>query len=179
MRYTFIASLLAAIGLAAGVAAHGQDHTPLAHHHPMAATLNDSRQLVHFPPEMRDHTLANMRDHVQVLSDILDAMAKVDYGKAGQIAQARLGMDSPSAQGCKPQSADAPPMSTAPDMEHQMAQFMPDGMRNIGLEMHQSASDFAAEAAKAGKTGNPRLALAALNRVTRQCVACHSSYKLH
>lgn len=178
MRYTFIASLLAAAGLTAGFAAHAQDHDPLAHHHPMTAPVNDSRQLVHFPPAMRDHTLANMRDHLQVLSDILDAMAKVDYAKAGRIAQARLGMDSPSAQGCKPPAADAPQMSTAPNMDHQMAQFMPESMRQIGLAMHQSASDFSVEAAKASKTSNPKPALAALNRVTQQCVACHASYKL-
>ncbi len=45
-----------------------------------------------------------------------------------------------------------------------MAQFMPEGMRKLGLAMHQSASDFGTEAPKAAKTGDGRPASAALPR---------------
>lgn len=69
-------------------------------------------------------------------------------------------------------------MSKPANMDHQMSQFMPEGMRNIGLSMHQAASDFAVEANKTGKSGNPKQALAALSKVTQQCAACHASYKV-
>jgi cytochrome c556 len=63
-------------------------------------------------------------------------------------------------------------------MDQAMAQFMPEGMRKIGLEMHRASSSFAVEAKTAEKSGNPQLALKALSRVTQQCVACHSAYRL-
>ncbi len=61
---------------------------------------------------------------------------------------------------------------------HEVAKFMPAGMQSIGTEMHRSASRFAVEAANAGATGNVRPALAALARVTQQCVACHAAYRM-
>ncbi len=63
-------------------------------------------------------------------------------------------------------------------MEQIMAQFMPEGMRKLGLAMHQSASDFGTEAPKAAKTGDGRPASAALAHMTQQCAACHSAYKV-
>lgn len=157
------------------------EHTNhLAHQPPTAAPGGgDGRQLVNFPPEMRQHTLANMRDHLLALSEILAAMAAGQYTKASQVAGARLGMDSPSAEGCRDDKAAAKPqMSKAPGMDHQMGDFMPEGMRKLGLDMHQAASAFAGEAAKAARTGNAKPALAALSRVTQQCTSCHSTYKV-
>lgn len=172
----FLFVSFAAMALTAGVTAHAQDH--VNHQKHMAATAKDSRQAVDFPPEMREHTLSNMRDHLQALSDILAAMSDARYAKAAGIARARLGMDSPSAEGCKNEAAPASQMSRTANMDHQMSRFMPEGMRKAGLEMHESASAFAAEAAKAGRTGNARAALAALSKVTRQCTACHSAYRI-
>lgn len=172
---------LALFTLAASLAAYAEmpgghmDH--MGHQQPMAGS--DGRQLVHFPPEMRQHTLANMRDHLEALSEILDAMSAGQYTKASLIAGTRLGMDSPSAEGCKAEAPISAPQQSKPaQMDHQMALFMPEAMRKLGLSMHQAASDFAAEAAKAQKTGNPTPALAALSKVTQQCSACHASYKV-
>lgn len=179
MRQTLFVSI-AAIALMAGVTADAQEHRHMEdrqkHVAPMAG---DGRQVVAFPAEMRSHTLANMRDHLQALSEILSAISAGQYAKAAAIAEARLGMDSPSAEGCKSEVATAAPQMSKPaNMDHQMSQFMPEAMRKIGLEMHQSASTFAAEAAKAGTTGNPQSALAALSVVTQHCVACHSAYRI-
>ena len=168
---------MAIIVLAMGVSANAQDHADHKKH--MADLAGDGRHLVNFPPEMRQHTLANMRDHLQALSEILAAMSSANYAKAARIANTRLGMDSPAAEGCKDEGASgAPQVSKPSSMDHQMSQLMPEGMRKIGLEMHQSASDFAAQAAKASKTGNANAALASLARVTRQCTACHAAYKV-
>lgn len=168
---------LTAIALAGGITANAQEHTEHQQH--MAATTGDGRQLVNFPPEMRQHTLANMRDHLQALSEILTAMSSAQYARAARIADARLGMESPSAAGCKSEGAMATPQMSKPaGMDHQMSQFMPEAMRKIGLDMHQSASAFAVAATKAAKTGNAKPALAALSRVTEQCTACHAAYRV-
>ncbi|MBS1188618.1 MAG: hypothetical protein H6R10_410 [Rhodocyclaceae bacterium] len=182
MRKTLRISMTA-VALAFGITAYAQapmhqmDH--MQHMQHMAAASNDTRQLVSFPPEMRQHTLANMRDHLEALSEILSNMSAGRYAKAAQVANVRLGMDSPSAEGCKGEDTPSKPQISKPaSMDHQMTQFMPESMRNIGLSMHQAASDFAVEADKAGRSGNPKPALAALSKVTQQCAACHASYKV-
>jgi len=178
----FLFASVAALALAGGVTAYAQDHTTPMDHQKHTASMGmagDGRQLVNFPPEMRAHTLANMRDHLQALSEILTAMASGQYAKAARIADARLGMASPSAEGCKaPEAIASLQMSDPANMDHQMSQVMPESMRKIGLEMHQSASAFAVAATKAGKTGNAKPALAALSRVTQQCTACHAAYRV-
>lgn len=176
MRKAYIATTVA---IALSGTASAQEHDPIMHQMHMSAMGDDSRQLVNFPPEMRQHTLTNMRDHLLALSEILTAMSGAKYTQAAQIANQRLGLESPSAAGCRSESvATAPQMSQPMNMDHRMAEFMPEGMRNIGLEMHQSASAFAVEATKAAKTGDAKPALAALSKVTQQCTSCHSTYKV-
>lgn len=182
MRKIFTISVTA-IFVAFSLSAYAQ--TPMnqmehmQHMQHMAAAGGDARQEINFPPEMRQHTLANMRDHLEALSEILSNMSAGEFSKAAQIASVRLGMDSPSAESCKSEDTTSKPQMSKPmNMDHQMSQFMPEGMRSIGLAMHQAASDFAIEADKAGKSGNPKPALAALSKVTQQCAACHASYKV-
>jgi len=179
MRQTLFTSA-AILALLTSMPALAQDHSMHSDHSMHMATKGgDDRQLVNFPPEMRQHTLANMRDHLAALSEILAAMSSAHYAKAAHVASTRLGLESPSAAGCKPEPAAGAPMMSKPgDMEHQMAKFMPEGMRNIGLEMHTAASAFATEALKANGTHNTKPALAALARVMRQCAACHAAYKV-
>lgn len=179
MRKALILSTLV-ISLAGSPAAHAQDHDSMHHHQHMGAMTADLRQPVNFPPEMHDHILANMRGHLEALSDIMTAMSTGAYAEAAQIAKTRLGMESPAAEGCKaPDAKDTTPRASQPmDMDRMMAQLMPERMRNFGIAMHQSASDFAAEAAKADKTADAKPAFTALARITRQCTACHAAYKL-
>lgn len=157
-----------------GNIALAQEHQHMAHQKPMTTVISDGRQLVEFPAEMRQHTLANMRDHLHVLSEILLALSSGQYAQAARIADARLGLDSPSAEGCKNDGSASKPAN----MEHRMAQFMPEEMRKIGAAMHASASAFALEAKQAAKSKNAKPALTALSRVTQQCTACHAAYKL-
>lgn len=169
--------ILAAVELTVCVKADAQD--PIIHQQHMAGLVVDSRQLIEFPAPMRQQMLANMRDHLQALSDILAASADDQYAQAAAIANARLGMDSPAAAGCKLEDADDHPnMSLLPNMDLHMTQLMPAGMRKIGLAMHQAASDFAVEATKAAESGDAKPAFAALSRVTEQCVACHAAYRV-
>jgi cytochrome c556 len=175
-RALFIPFILAAVTSSAAA----QDHNMMNHSMPMSTAGEDSRQLVNFPSQMRQHFLANMRNHFGALSGILTALADGEYGKAGAIADARLGLDSPSAAACKAGSdkPDKRKMSGRTDMRQMMAQYMPDDMREFGLAMHQSASDFATVAARAAKSGDAKRTYAALARLSQQCEACHSAYRV-
>jgi hypothetical protein len=154
----------AAIGaVACAPVAQQPDGGAHAHHgmHAPAAQAGDSRAIVGFPEVLRIHTLANMRDHLAALQEIQDALANEQYDRASDIAERRLGMSSLPLHGA-----------------HELSKFMPEGMRNIGTEMHRAASRFAVTAKDAGATGDVRPALAALSRVSQQCVACHSAYRV-
>ena len=141
------------------LSAADQDHEH--QHGAQGAPVQDTRAVVHFPPELRVHTLANMRDHLLALSEIQEALSKGWFDKAGTIALQRLGMASLKLHGA-----------------HELSEYMPEAMQAIGSKMHRSASRFAVEAENASVTGDVKPALAALAKVTQQCVACHSAYRV-
>ncbi|HLZ96956.1 MAG TPA: hypothetical protein VKP66_03365 [Steroidobacteraceae bacterium] len=118
-----------------------------------------------------------MRDHVQTLDGILHALAANDYRAASELAADNLGLDSPSGAACKPRAANAS-VPTHGSMEEMMALYMPEQMRAIGLAMHTSAGEFAVVASRAASTHDGKAAVEALSRVTENCVACHSTYRL-
>jgi hypothetical protein len=158
MRKFVLAPALAGfIVLSAGVGL--AQHTHHGGHAPKSGS--DTRLLVRFPDELREHTLANMRDHLAALQEIQEALARKQEDKAARIAEERLGMTSLKSHGA-----------------HEVAKYMPQGMQDAGSEMHRSASRFAIEAQNAAVTGDLRPALEALSRVTSQCVGCHAGYRL-
>jgi hypothetical protein len=144
-------------GVSCAVQAQEHDH---AKNQP-AGAVGEARIAVKFPQALRNHTLANMRDHLLALQEIQDALARSEFDRAAAISEERLGMTSLKLHGA-----------------HEVAKYMPDGMARIGTEMHHAASRFALEATNAGVSGDLKPALAALARVIRQCVACHSSYRV-
>ncbi len=129
----------------------------------LAATLNisiadeDTRQFVQLPEMMQNHMMANMRDHLNALNEILVKMKNGELDKAAEIAESRLGMSSLEAHGAS-----------------HMAEFMPEGMRQAGTSMHRAASRFALKA----QEGEALPAYQALSEVTSACVACHSAYRI-
>lgn len=163
MRNTMIVSALAGLGVLVGGLAFAQQHGHGAHsgHPPPGKAIADMRVLVAFPPELQEHTLSNMRDHLFALQEIQEALAKGEHDKAAKIAEERLGMTSLKLHGA-----------------HEVAKYMPQGMQDAGSEMHRSASRFAIEAQNSGVTGDLRPALGALATVTGQCVGCHAGYRL-
>jgi hypothetical protein len=120
----------------------------------------DSRTAVSFPAPLREHTLANMRDHLLALQEIQQALAAGAFDKAGVIAEQRLGMSSMQRHGA-----------------HEVARYMPAGMQAAGSAMHRSASRFATATSDAAVSNDVRPALAALAEVTATCVACHAAYR--
>ena len=144
--------------LAAGVtAAQHRDHHNHKDHDAAAA---DARLLVKFPPELVDHTLANMRDHLFALQEINEALAMGQNDKAAVIAEKRLGMTSLRLHGA-----------------HEVAKYMPQGMQDAGTAMHRAASRFAIEAQSSGVTGDLKPALGVLGEVMSACVGCHAGYR--
>jgi hypothetical protein len=122
----------------------------------------DSRQLVELPEMMRDHMLENMRDHLLALTEIQQYLALEEYDKASTVAENRLGMSSLGGHGAS-----------------HMARFMPAAMQQIGTQMHKAASRFATIVQEGGLEGSTPKIAEGLAGVMQQCVACHSSYRVH
>ncbi|AKH99581.1 hypothetical protein IMCC20628_00862 [Hoeflea sp. IMCC20628] len=124
----------------------------------------DSRELVEMPAMMQEHMLANMRDHLKALDEILGALAQGNVDDAGRIAENRLGMSSLDLHGAA-----------------HIAKFMPEAMADAGTEMHRAASRFVIVAQDAelapGKEAQ-RLVYGALQEVTSACNACHQAYRV-
>jgi hypothetical protein len=128
--------------------------------HPVLA--QDARQFVEMPTPMREHMLANMRDHLLALQTITRQLSEQDYEAAAETAEKRLGMTSLESHGAS-----------------HMAQFMPQGMSETGTAMHRAASRFAVAARDAAVDGGLEKAFGALSQVMQQCVACHAAYRVH
>jgi outer membrane receptor for monomeric catechols len=170
-RLQVAGAALAGLAIAATAAAQQHDHSMHQHDQAtppeasaqahLAVPVVDTRQAVEFSQAMRDHTLANMRDHLLALQQIQSALAKEEYDQAADIAEQRLGMTALILHG-----------------SYERAKFMPQGMRDVGSAMHANASRLAVAAKDAGATGDLRPVLEAMASVTAQCVACHSAYRV-
>jgi len=119
--------------------------------------MQDSRQVVAFPPKLKRHLLRNMRDHLKALDEILEALAKGDNDQAAQIAESRLGMSATKLHGAA-----------------KAAVYMPEGMRQAGMALHHAASRFALVAPEEDSAKT----YAALRQITLSCVACHAQFRL-
>lgn len=117
----------------------------------------DSRRMVELPEMMQNHMLANMRDHLVAINEILINVANGNLDKAAEIAESRLGMSSLELHGAS-----------------HMARFMPEDMREAGTNMHKAASRFALVA----QEGEVLPAYKALSEVTSACVTCHAGYRI-
>jgi hypothetical protein len=161
MRYRLFLLLSATASFAA--CGHTPDqhhgHAPPAAGH--AAAPADSRVAVVLPATLRQHTLANMRDHLLALQEIQFALSQQAFDRAADVAESRLGMSSLGLHGA-----------------HEVARFMPPGMRDAGTAMHRAASRLALAARDAGASGELLPALAAYAEVMSACVACHAGYRL-
>jgi hypothetical protein len=169
VRLSWATSALALLTLASCAQTPQHAHDPSMHAEhmrqagsaPAAVTGEDRRQSVRFPAPMREHTMANMRDHLLALQEIQAALAAQHFDRAADLAEGRLGMSSLGLHGA-----------------HEVAAYMPQGMQDAGTAMHRGASRFALAARDAGATGDLRPALSALAELTATCVACHAAYRL-
>jgi len=130
----------------------------------VGSQAQDVRAAVELPPKMREHLLANMRDHLRSLDLVLAELAQERYVEASRDAEERLGMSSLRAH----------------EAEH-FAGYFPRAMQDAGNAMHHAASRFALAAADAdvdrSYAGLVRLN-AALGAVTAACTACHEQFRV-
>lgn len=159
MRRTIIISIGLGCSILAASLATAQHHRHGDHqgHNPAPA---DTRELVQFPPQLVEHTLRNMRDHLLALQEITDALAKGRHDDAARVAEERLGMTSLRLHGA-----------------HEISQFMPQAMQAAGTAMHRAASRFAIEVQNSAVTGDVKPALQALSDVMTACAGCHAAYR--
>ena len=129
---------------------------------PVLAQDGDARELVKMPAPMTEHMLSNMRDHLLAITEIQRSIGSGDFQRASEIAETRIGLSSLALHGAS-----------------HMAPFMPKPMQDIGTQMHKAASQFGLVAQEAGADGNTMRTVAALSKVTEQCVACHAAYRAH
>lgn len=161
MREFVIAALAALVIAGASTAIAQHNHSHAAAGAAPGATASDTREFVTMPPQMVEHTLANMRDHLQALQEIQEHLGMGHPDVAARIAENRLGMSSLGLHGA-----------------HEVAKFMPQGMQDIGTSMHKAASRFAIVATDSGVTGDLKPVFTAMANLTTACVACHAGYRI-
>jgi cytochrome c556 len=113
---------------------------------------------------MQQHMLANMRDHLTTLSQMIADVAAGEFDRASRLVEARLGTSSLK-------------------LHHaaEMAPYFPKPMQEMGTSMHHAASRLAIvlqNAAVAEDYAAMRAVDGALHRVAVNCVACHASYRI-
>ena len=146
----------------AGSAGHAGDRGNAGGHGHHMATQPDLRVWVKYPEALRQHTLASMRQHLETVQAIQAALSQSQFDAAADLAEQHLGMS-----------------SLHDHKASENAKYMPPEMARLGTAMHRAASQFAVAARDASVSGDLKTTLAALSKVTAQCVACHAAYRLH
>ena len=123
---------------------------------------NDARQLVEFPPMMRQHLLSNMLGHLVAITEIQQALSSGNFDQAAEIAEKQIGMSSLISHGAS-----------------HMAPYMPKAMQALGMQMHRAASQFAIIAEETAIDGDIKRAIGGLAKITQQCVACHAAFRVY
>ncbi len=121
----------------------------------------DPRLPVEMPALQQALIREEMIEHTSTLHQLLVLLAAGKLDQAAEIAEQQLGLSSMGKYAARTRGMGP-------------GRFMPDAMRNIGIGMHQAASDFADIA----RQGDRDAAYEALQPVTAACVGCHASYRL-
>jgi hypothetical protein len=66
---------------------------------PCRGEAQDARELVHLQASMQEHMLANMRNHLATLNEIIGDVANDKLEDAAKVTEQRLGMSSLSLHG--------------------------------------------------------------------------------
>ncbi|MEW5727621.1 MAG: hypothetical protein AB1918_07325 [Pseudomonadota bacterium] len=123
------------------------------------ALAEDVRTPIKLAPEIRAQLREEMRGHMEALDDIIAALAARDFPRASAGARASLGVGGGKGLG----------------------RFMPVEFRQMGMEMHRSALDFAdAAGAVAGEpaAADWQKAMSALATLSATCRGCHGAFRI-
>jgi cytochrome c556 len=126
---------------------------------PAAAAEGDARTPVRLPAEMRADFLAEMRQHMDSLDDVIAAVAAGNFKDAAKVAREHL----------------------VPGSGKGFGRHLPIEFREIGLGMHRAAAEFAEVAEAAGAPpadADWRRVMAALKEISGHCRACHDAFRV-
>lgn len=126
-----------------------------------APAAEDARQLVAMPAPAQAAMREEMLDFMGALNEIIARLGEGRPAEAAAVADAKLGFP---AMG---RHRGSPP-------EAMPGRYMPATMHEMGRTLHRLADEFARTARK----GDLAAAVAALQPVTANCVACHLSYRI-
>lgn len=129
-----------------------------------AGEMEDARTMIKLPSDIEKKMLANMRDHIVALDDIIHAIQAGEYEKAEVVAESRLGWSSLVRRG-----------------DQEVANNWPKPMQKMADQMYRSASNFvhvSQNASAEDSKENSQKVLSALGKVTAACRGCHEAYRV-
>ncbi|MCX7193314.1 MAG: cytochrome C [Proteobacteria bacterium] len=145
-----VSALIGFAGLNAAFAADEMMHHG-NHQHEMSVA--DTRISLGLTPEMKQHQLSNMREHVEAIKSIVGLMAENKFEDASKIAHIKLGL--------------------TPEMQSMCSMFDNENFKNLGFAFHKSGDDLG----DALHTKDVKTSLRALNKTMEYCVTCHATYR--
>ena len=172
MRQKFLLAV-AVLCFLAGPAHAETAMQPMMHQHPMPAaagqampqamapmSAEDNRPLIRMTPETVALLRADMRHMLSAYTAIFSQLADGKYKEAAQAIEENLGMTA---------------MKTHPGMM-KASQELPESVRMLGMNMHQSASQLA----NSLNNSNPKPAaiFAGMQQISAGCSACHMAYRV-
>lgn len=149
-------AVLALVWIASLNAAFSAEEKPQLHdhqNHQHHMSMMDSRISLNASPEMKQHQLSNMREHLDAISSIIGMISEDKFEDASKIAHAKLGMN--------------------PQMQKMCSMFNNEKYMELGLAFHKSGDDLGV----ALHTKDAKASLRALNKTMQYCVTCHETYR--
>ena len=120
-------------------------------HHNMG--MMDARTSLELSPEMKQHQLSNMRDHLEAVNSIIGLMSENKFEDASKIAHTKLGL--------------------TPEMQQMCSMFGDEKFMKLGFAFHKSGDDLG----DVLHTKDAKASLRALNKTMQYCVECHATYR--
>ena len=114
----------------------------------------DSRRPVPLLPMMAQHQKQNMREHLEVVRDVVAAAATKDFVKVATAAK-RMGFSETMGQMCEHMGAAAP------------------GFTEQALAFHHTADEIVSAATQQDSAA----VLSALSKTLSACTSCHATFK--
>jgi hypothetical protein len=132
------------------------ENTPLTGSHGMRHKMHstqDERISLGLSPTMKQHQLANMRNHVETVQSIIGLLSEGAFDKASQIAYSKLGLTK--------------------EMEKMCDSFENENFKSLGLAFHKSGDALGYTL----KTKDITKSLGALHTTMTYCVQCHATFR--
>lgn len=145
-----ISAFIGIVGLSTAFAAAENMHHGM-HQHNMS--MMDTRTSLGASPEMKQHQLSNMREHLDAVNSIIGLMSENKFEDASNVAHGKLGL--------------------TPEMQKMCSMFGDEKFMALGFAFHKSGDDLGV----ALKSKDVNVSLRALNKTMQYCVDCHASYR--